>query len=100
LAAWRKRKRTAADTGRVGGFGEAARDRHDRPNAGEVAQGGEQGDVGLEEAQRAHGIGHGAAAAAAWATSRRELGEARLGRRGERCQQARRMALDQAGEIR
>ena len=45
--------------GGIGRFRQAARDRHHRPDAAEIAQGGEKRDVGLEQAQRAHGFGHG-----------------------------------------
>ena len=42
---------------RVGGLRQAARDRHHRPDAGQIAERGEERDVGLEQAQRAHGLG-------------------------------------------
>ena len=66
--------------GSVGGLGEAARDGHHRPHAAEVAQRGEQGDVGLEEAQRAHGIGESVGCANGSGNLMAQRGEALLGR--------------------
>ena len=45
--------------GGVGGLGQAMRDLHHRPDGGEIAERGQEGDVGLEQPQRAHGVSHG-----------------------------------------
>ena len=84
---------------RVGGFRQAAGDGHHRPDAGQIAECGEKRDVGLEQAQRAHGFWEGARGCDGRTEVARERGEALFRGGGERAEQACRMALDQAGQI-
>ena len=75
------------------------RDLHHRPDAGEIAERGQEGDVGLEQPQRAHGVSHAVDRGHGGVERAAQLLEALLGRGGERREQARGVALGEAPEI-
>ncbi len=85
--------------GGVGRLRQAARHAHHRPDAGEVAQRGQQGDIVLEQAQVAHGVGNCVGTVDGAIEIAAKPGEAFLRRDGERLQEARWIAFDEGRQI-
>ena len=81
--------------GRVGRLRQAARDVHHRPDAGEIAQRGQESDVGLEPAQHAHRRGHGLGRCHGFGHLPAAGRKALLRRGATGAQEASRIALDQ-----
>ena len=86
--------------GSIRSLAQAARHRHHRPDAAQIAQGGEKGDVGLEEPQLAHGIGHRVLGGDRGGHLLQETGEALVGVGREGVSQGRGIAQDELGEKR
>ena len=86
--------------GGVRGFRQPAGDGHHGPHAAEIAQRGEKRDVGLEETQRAHGLGDGLSSGDSGGHAADQRRKSLLRRRGERVMKARGVARDEFGQIR